>query len=207
LFAGGALQAELDQFDPCLLVQERSGIVLKRKWSSLRSTFSISYQKWTASGQADPDNLSFFIDGDPSLLYMFCVLFEKPSLDYALRLLPEEAQTEEGISGFVRAREECKIEKRKEKRRRDQSQSSLADVETQLADAISQTIRIETMESRLVDNKHSESAAMVDTVLKLMELEPALKNSLAECSDDTYRNVLLARLINVLNRIAKSTGI
>jgi hypothetical protein len=178
LFAGGDLQAELDQVYPCLLVQERSGIVLKRKWSSLRSTFSISYQKWTASGQADPDNLSCFIDGDPSLLDMFCVFFEKPSLDYALRLFPEEAQTEEGISGFVRAREECKIEKRKEKWRRDQSQSSLADVATQLADAISKPIRIKTMESRLAENNHSESAAMADTFLKLMELESALKTSL-----------------------------
>jgi hypothetical protein len=91
-------------------------------------------------------------------------------LDYALRLLPEESQTEEVISGFVRAREECKIEKRKDKRGRDQPQSSLSDVATQLSDAISQPIRIETMESRLADNHHSESAATADTVLKLIEL-------------------------------------
>jgi hypothetical protein len=56
LFAGGAVQAESDHFDPSLLVQERSGIVLKKKWSGLRSKFSISYRNWTASGQADPDN-------------------------------------------------------------------------------------------------------------------------------------------------------
>jgi hypothetical protein len=128
-------------------------------------------------------------------------------LDYALRLLPEETQTKEGISGFVRAREECKIEKRKEKRRRDQSQSSLADVATQLADAISKPIRIETLESRLAENNHIESAATADTVLKLMELESALKTILAEFIDDTYRNVLVARFINVSDRIAKSMGI
>jgi hypothetical protein len=128
-------------------------------------------------------------------------------LYYALRQVPEEAKTKEGISGFVRASEECKIENRKEKRRRDQLQSSPADVATQLAGAISQPIRIETLESRLAENKHSESAAMADTVLKLMELYSAVKKSLAECSDDIYRNVLLARLINISDRIAKFTGI
>jgi hypothetical protein len=106
---------------------------------------------------------------------MFCVFFENTSSEYAVRLLPEEAQTEEGFSGFSRGREECKTEKRKEKQRRGQSYSSLSDVATQLADAISQPLRIETMENRFADDKHRESAAMADTVLKLMELESALK--------------------------------
>jgi hypothetical protein len=59
----------------------------------------------------------------------------------------------------------------------------------------------------LAENNHIESAATADTVLKLMELESALKKILAECIDDTYRNVLMARLINVSDRIAKSMGI
>jgi hypothetical protein len=64
------------------------------------------------------------------------------------------------------------------------------------------------MESRLAEKNHIESADMADTVLKLMELESALKKKgLAECIDDTYRNVLMARWINVSDRISKSMGI
>ena len=46
----------------------RSRALLKSKWAALRSKFSVSYRKWSTSGQEDPDLFPDICDGDMALL-------------------------------------------------------------------------------------------------------------------------------------------
>ena len=87
----------LEDVDPNLHPFERSGSLLKNRFTSARSDFTTAYLHWSASGQNDPDNFRTFIRGDLKLLYMFLCFRDSPALDFVLRTAPRGAQGEEGI--------------------------------------------------------------------------------------------------------------
>ena len=89
----------LEDIDPNLHPLERSGSLLKSRFTRARSEFTIAYSHWSASGQNDPRNFRDFIRGDLKLLYMFFCFRDSPALDFVLRTAPREAQGEEGIPG------------------------------------------------------------------------------------------------------------
>jgi hypothetical protein len=95
--SGGAIQEEIDQFDPAFWRHKRTGSLLKKKWTGLRSKFSVAYTKWSSSGQGDFDTFPNFTEGDTSLVYCFCVFHGNSALEYAVRLLPTGAQAEQGL--------------------------------------------------------------------------------------------------------------
>jgi hypothetical protein len=210
LISGGAVQTELDQFDPGWHPHERSGGLLKKKWASLRSKFSVAYTNWSASGQGDPESFPDFADGDVGLVYMFCVFNGKPALEFAIRLLPEGARAEEGVPGFDSRHQRGPYGENRKGRQagRASYNSSIGDIASQLASAISQPLRIEQVEKGYSNESHKENTSMADTVLRLMELESKLRKCLEECVDeDDRKEVLLTRLKNVSDRIAASMGL
>lgn len=84
-------------FDPTRHPVHRTGRLLKSKWTSLRSKYTIAKQKFDQSGQGESDVFPSFVDGNDSLCYLHCVFFNKPSLDMIARALPDHAQTEAGL--------------------------------------------------------------------------------------------------------------
>jgi hypothetical protein len=76
----------------------RSPETLKSKWLSLKKSFTISWANWNTSGQNDPTNFTYCW-GRADLLYMFHVFRSSPSLEFAIRTVPDEAQREEGVPG------------------------------------------------------------------------------------------------------------
>jgi hypothetical protein len=49
--SGGAIQDEIDQFDPGFQKHKRTGSLLKKRRKKLRSKLPIAYTKWQSSGQ------------------------------------------------------------------------------------------------------------------------------------------------------------
>jgi chromosome segregation ATPase len=141
---------------------------------------------------------------------MFCVFNGKPAMDYAIRMLPDGAHAEEGVPkydsrkqrGFYGARRSSTQDGRAS------SQSSLAEIASQIAGAISQPLRIEHAENVYQNEPQKEHSEMAGTVLKLLELESKMQQCPAECaSEDERKEVLRARLRNVSDRIASSMGL
>jgi hypothetical protein len=204
--SGGASQEELDQFDPSDVRNERSGAILKKRWTSLRSKFSIAYSRWSSSGQGDQEAFPDFVDGDTTLLYCFCVFHGRPAMEYAIRLLPSGAQAEEGIPGFEKKTDRTTLAASR-KRSRTSSSTSFADVASQLADALSKPVRIERSSSDGGASTLSKHTEMADAVLKLLELEEKLQKRVDECGSPARRLIFEARLTNVSDRIAKAMGV
>ena len=88
--------AEVRGTDPNLHPHARSGEALKAQWTKLKGSFSVAYNRFSASGQNNPDNFMHFTHGDAKLYYMFLAFRESPSLEAILRTLPAEAQRDEG---------------------------------------------------------------------------------------------------------------
>jgi hypothetical protein len=131
-------------------------------------------------------------------------------LEVAIRLLPEGARAEEGVPGFYSRHQRGPYgENRKDRQaRRASYNSSIGDIASQLASAISQPLRIEQVEKGYSNESHKKNTSMADTVLRLMELESKLRKCLEECVAEYDRQeVLLARLRNVSDRIAASMGL
>jgi hypothetical protein len=207
--SGGTVQEEIDAFDPAFHRHKRAGSILKRKWTNLRSRFSVAYTKWTASGQGDAETFPNFVDGDISLAYMFCVFHGKPSLEYAIRLLPAGAQSEQGIPGHDAPHHPNSLSaSRKRRSERVSSTSSFAEAASQIAAAISQPLRIEQVDpSDQRSGSFKEHSDMADTVVKLMDLEGVLQKAINECDSEERKSVLMERLKNISKRIASSMGI
>jgi hypothetical protein len=145
----GAIQEEIDQFDPGFDKHKRTGALLKKRWTSLRSKFSIAYTKWMSSGQGDFDTFPSFTAGDTSLVYCFCAFHGKLALEYAVRLLPTGAQAEQGAPGMDAKHERGSLAGiRKHTSSKAASTASFADAALHIADSISRPLRIEGAETQ-----------------------------------------------------------
>jgi hypothetical protein len=173
--AGGAVQETLDRFDPSELKHKRDAAKLKSQWASIRSKFTVAYKNWSSSGQGDVDMFPSFCEGDEVLVYVFCVFNEKPAMEQVLRLLPENARVEEGISELRSAEHPTSLRR---KRQRDVSVSSQA--ESDLASAIRDSF---------VQKEGSRVSDMADAVTKLMALEKMLAEMIegARTAEDKTR--------------------
>jgi hypothetical protein len=143
------------------------------------------------------------------LAYMFYVFHGKPSLEYAIRLLPAGAQSEQGIPGHDAPHHPNSLSaSRKRRSERVSSTSSFAEAASQIAAAISQPLRIEQVDpSDQRSGSFKEHSDMVDTVVKLMDLEGVLQKAINECDSEERKSVLMERLKNISKRIASSMGI
>jgi hypothetical protein len=207
--SGGAIQEEIDQFYPAFWKHKRTGSLLKKKWTGLRSKFSVAYTKWSSSGQGDFDTFPNFTEDDTSLVYCFCVFHGKPALENAVRLLPTGAEAEQGLPGMdTRFERGSLAASRKHASNKVASSVSFADAALQLADAISRPLRIERAEDSRQVSVLMENADVAETVVKLMALEEKLLDSIATCKEECERKATLqARLANVSERIETSMGI
>jgi hypothetical protein len=172
---------------------------------ALRSKFSVAYARSSSSGQGDPETFPSFCDGDTALLYCFCIFHNKSAMDYALRLLPERAHAVEGIPGFSKQMERKTMSSAKKSKT--SAETSIADIASQIAEAMSKPVRIEQVssgDSRFMFSKHVD---MAETVPKLMELEKKLQQRVDTCTSPDLKELFRARLKNVSERIADSMGV
>jgi hypothetical protein len=166
--AGGAVQELLDVFDPSELRQQRSGARLGARWQKLRSLFTVAYTNWSKSGQNDDENFTLFSEGVHSWVYAFYVFRRQPSLNFALRLLPEGARVESRIPG-----EDISLDRTvmRERRRASKANSVLretgsvgeyvADSMSFIVDALRQMVLISSQHpSSPSKEKHEETTSM-----------------------------------------------
>ena len=78
--------------DPNLHPHARSGEALKAQWTKLKGSFSVVYNRFSASGKSNPDNFMQFTNGDAKLYYMFLAFRESPSLEAILRTRRSETK-------------------------------------------------------------------------------------------------------------------
>jgi hypothetical protein len=83
----------LNVFDPnSKEIRQRGPDILKAKYSSLRTEFTVCHSKWSASGQNNPERWPSFIEGRMYLLYFFKIMEnDKVMMNMVLRKLPGTA--------------------------------------------------------------------------------------------------------------------
>jgi hypothetical protein len=80
----------------------RTGGSLKSRWTSMRSRYSVAYQRFTSSGQSAHDNFPSFVErGDVLTMFFHCAFLGHPSLRTVLRCIPPEFSREEGAPSIV----------------------------------------------------------------------------------------------------------
>jgi hypothetical protein len=67
----------------------RDAETLKSKFSELRKDFTSVYDKWSLSGQNNPDNFWNFCQGKKTLLYAFVVWKQFNSIEIVLKIINE----------------------------------------------------------------------------------------------------------------------
>ena len=125
----GITEDVLVTFEPSLHPHIRNRTTPKERWAKLRSSYTIASSNYNASGQSDASTFTtLYTNGDDSLCYMHCVFQRHPSLDAAIRALPETAQIEAAFGEIEDSRQSCFPEQRTSarKRRRDEGLSSVA---------------------------------------------------------------------------------
>lgn len=195
----------LDAFDPNDHPHKRQGAILKVKWNELRSKYSTAYQRFSRSGQGDPEAFPNFIGGDTKLSYMHCVFIDSPAIGYATRLLPRDAQVEEGI---------CDVddidgtEYGRGKKRKATSSPSLSTGLMEIAKSLK--MPVENAPPTVGSSKINEldmSNRIATTAVNLLGLEKELRNSIKEAEkegDIDFASVLRSRLSTVQSRIEET---
>jgi hypothetical protein len=191
--AGGAVQETLDKFDPGELKHSRDAAKLKSQWSTIRSKFTVAYKGWSSSGQGDVDAFPSFCEGDDALVYVFCVFSEKPAMEQVLRLIPENARLEDGLTAPKSMERQSSVSR---KRQRDTSGSQ--NIESDLACAIRDSFK---------QQEGSRVSDMADAVAKLMTLEKTLAEMIASAISDEDERRYEGRILIVRNEIDKLLGI
>jgi hypothetical protein len=181
----GTVQELLDKFDPAGSKNSRNGARLKEGWQKIRSSLTVAYSKWSKSGQNDPETFPSYTQGDESMVYVLCVFKDKPSLDYALRLLPEGARAESGIPGESTQLDRSVLRERRRVLKAGSPASnvgdSVADCISSIADALKQPIVISSGNPLSSPVREHEEAASMSTALSgLMSVESTLVSQLSE---------------------------
>jgi len=65
----------------------------------LRSNYTKAYSNYIRSGQMEGAIFNDYVNGDHELLYLHCLLFDNPSVDFVLLSLPQASQAEVGLPG------------------------------------------------------------------------------------------------------------
>jgi hypothetical protein len=92
---------DVDIVDPSKLYHERTGDMLKSKFSELRSACTRALAYFQLSCQNEADSFPRFTNGDMAVMYLHCIVQTEEGSrlrDFSSRLMPEDAQREEGIS-------------------------------------------------------------------------------------------------------------
>jgi hypothetical protein len=189
----GAVQELLDKFDPAISRNSRNGARLKERWQKIRSSFTVAYSKWSKSGQNDPETFHSYTQGDESMVYVFCMFKDQPSLDYALRLLPEGARAESGIPGESTQHDRSILRERRRVLKAGSPASnvgdSVADCISSTAYALKQPIVISSGNpSSSPVREHEEAASMATALSGLMSVESTLFSQLSEIESTGFDN-------------------
>jgi hypothetical protein len=181
----GTVHEVLDIFDPAGSNNSRNGARLKERWQTIRSSFTFAYSKWSKSSQNDPETFPSYTQGDESIVYVFCVFKNQPSLYYALRLLLEGARAESGIPGESTQLDRSIFREWRRVLKAVSSASNVgdsgADCISSIADALKQPIVISsgnTFPSPM--REHEEAASMATAFSGLMNVETTLVSQLFE---------------------------
>ena len=95
----GVLESGLRGFDPTRIRCPREASKLETIYRALRSNYTKWYSNYTRSGQMEGTIFNDYVNGDHELLYLHCLLFDNPSVDFVLRSLPQASQAEVGLPG------------------------------------------------------------------------------------------------------------
>jgi len=95
----GVLESDLRGMDPTRFTCRRDASKLETIYRAMRSNYTKTYANYTRSGQLEGGVFKDFINGEHQLLYLHCLLFDNPSVDFVLRSLPHAAQAEVGLPG------------------------------------------------------------------------------------------------------------
>jgi hypothetical protein len=102
-YVDGITMSDVSAIEPSEHFLHRDGSVLSRKWSELKSLYTVVLSKYSASGQGDPDCFPHFVRGRTYVMYLHVFLDSFPILgSLATRLIPESAQRECGVGPGVR---------------------------------------------------------------------------------------------------------
>ena len=85
--------------DPTRFTFSREASKLETICRALRSNYTKAYSNYTRGGQMEGGIFKDYTNGDHQLLYLHCLLFDNPSVDFVLRSLPQAAQAEVGLPG------------------------------------------------------------------------------------------------------------
>jgi hypothetical protein len=128
-----------------------------------------------------------YTQGGDALVYAFCVFHDQPSLDYALRLLPEGARAECGVPSVDTTLDRSVLrDRRKAARSTTHSGSasgkeSLAEYVSSIADALRQPIVLSSQQNTTTATRqHEEAASMATALSRLMDVEATLDRKLSE---------------------------
>jgi hypothetical protein len=97
----GVGRGDVNGVDPSKLYHERTGDMLKSKFSELQSAYTRSLANFQLSGQKAADSFPRFANGDIAVMYLHCLAQTGEGsrlCDFSSRLMPEDAQQKEGIS-------------------------------------------------------------------------------------------------------------
>jgi hypothetical protein len=101
LLFNGVGRGDVDIVDPSKLYHERTGDMLKSKFSELRSACTRALDNFQLSCQNEADSFPCFTNGNMAVMYLHCIVQTEEGSrlrDFSSRLMPEDAQREEGIS-------------------------------------------------------------------------------------------------------------
>ena len=206
----GITEDLLLQFDPELHPHKRNGTTLKQRWAKLRSTYTIACEKYTRSGQGDPDTFPNYTNGDDSLSYMHCVFHNHPSLDAVVRSIPPNAQIEAGLNEIDANRPSIPpAQTSSRKRRREDGIESVAAALGKIAETSTspQPIVIQDSASVAATDPNimqlERASKMASTVTRLMELEGKIMSSINSLATDNMASSDNTRLL-LENRLAQT---
>ena len=95
----GVLASDLRGMDPTRFTCSQEASKLETIYRALRSNYTKAYSNYTRSGQMEGGIFKDYTNSDHELLYLHCLLFDNPSVDFVLRSSPQATQAEVGLPG------------------------------------------------------------------------------------------------------------
>jgi hypothetical protein len=92
-YVDGITMSDVSAIEPSEHFLNRDGSVLSRRWSELKSLYTVVLSKYSASGQGDPDCFPHFAEGRTYVMYLQVFLDSFPILEsLATRIIPESTK-------------------------------------------------------------------------------------------------------------------
>jgi len=83
------LKSDLRGMDPTRFTCRRDASKLETIYRAMRSIYIKTYANYTRSGQPEAGVFKEFTNEEHQLLYLHCLLFDHPSVDFVLRSFPQ----------------------------------------------------------------------------------------------------------------------